>query len=315
MRIPSPKLREPLRLKVRWIAVLALLVLGASLQSQSAAFGQDTSREIVAEDFTRNRPKGNQKKQSAQRSKVYRLAGGRPARINTPASSNGQIGVTIWHLRPAANVDTGARMLLSGNERVDYVAQRASSDTPLPPKAKVRLSIESIRNGYLYVIDRELFADGSTGPAMLIFPVRNMRGGDNKVRPGRLIDIPGQQDQPNYFDATPSRRDQVGELLSVLVTAEPLDLPLSDIRSRVSAADLANWEKKWGNGVQKFEMVGGAGQEWTNAEKEAATPSGRRLRQDEPPPQTLFRLPEGKDDGLLVSVTLRYQRAKPRSRR
>jgi hypothetical protein len=313
MRISFPRFRT--WLNMRPITVPALVVLSMAFQYPFVTFAQDISREILSEGFTRNRPKGNQKRQSGQRPKVYRLAAGRPSIANPADTSNGQIGVTIWHLRPAVKADTGARMLLSGGERADFVAQRASSDAPLQRGAKVRLSIESARDGYLYVIDREMFADGSTGPAMLIFPARNMRGGDNKVRPGRLIDIPGQRDDPNFFEALPSRRDQVGELLTVLVTAEPLNFPVSNIRLTVPAAELSSWEKRWGNGVQKFEMVGGAGEQWTNVEKEAATESGRRLRQDEPPPQTVFRLPQGKDEGLLVSVTLRYQRSKPRTRR
>ena len=56
-------------------------------------------------------------------------------------------------------------MLLSGDEYA-YVAQRANTDAPLLPEARVRLTIESARDGYLYVIDRSLFTDGSTGPAI-----------------------------------------------------------------------------------------------------------------------------------------------------
>ena len=292
--------------------MLLTLLVPVSFPQAEPVRSQDRAREILADTFTRNRPKGNQKRQSQR--KVYRLAAGHPSIINTPSSSNGQIGVTIWHLRPAARNDAGARMLLSGAERTDYVAYRVSSETPLQRDAKVRLSIESARNGHLYVIDRELFADGSSGPAMLIFPRRGMRGGDNKVRPGQLVDIPSQGDEHNFFTATPSRRDQVGELITVLVAAEPLDVPITDLRSRIPNADLANWEKKWGSGAQKFEMVGGVGQEWTVAEKEAAG-SGRRLREDEPAPQTVFRLPEGKDDGLLVTVTLKYARPPVKRRR
>jgi hypothetical protein len=285
-------------------------------QTQLITYGQDRSRDLTpVEDFTRNRPKGNQKKSSGRRPQLYRLTAGRPNIINTPTSSNGQIGITVWHLRPAMKSEPGARILLWGAERAEHVAQRASTETPLPRGGKVRLSIESARTGYLYVINRGLYADGSAGPARLMFPVRKMRDNDNKVRPGRLVEIPGQQDEPNFLDATPARRDQVGELLIVLVTAGPLDLPLSNFGANIPAAELATWEKKWGGGAQKLEMVGGVGQQWTTVEKEAATDSGRRLREDEPPPQTVFRLPAGKDDGLLVSVTLRYQRSKTRSRR
>jgi Domain of unknown function (DUF4384) len=299
--------------KLIYLSVAAwclLLPAGGRLQSQP----QDTKREILAEDFTKNRPKSKQKTATSQRRRIYRLASGAPE-IREKLSSKGQIGVTVWHLRVPKKVDTGARLLLSGNER-EFVAQRATTDIPLQPGARVRLSIESARNGYLYVIDREVFANGNTGPANLIFPRRNMRGGDNKVRPGQLIDIPGQSDDPNYFTASPSRRDQTGELITVVVTAKPLALEISDARTRIPAFELAEWERKWGNGAQKFEMMGGAGQQWTNEEKEAAAPSsGRRLTQDEPAPQTLFRFPEGNDDGLLVSVTLRYARPRPKGRR
>lgn len=300
-----------------WIVALSfLLIVSEPVQSQSAPQSQDTSREIVAEDFTKNRPKSKQKNPAPQKQRVYRLASGQPILTEKPASSKGQIGVTIWHLRVPKQVDTGARLLLSGDERKEFVAQRATTDSPLQPGARVRLSIESARNGYLYVIDREIFSDGSKGPANLIFPRRNMRGGDNKVRPGQLIDIPGQSDDPNYFTASPSRRDQIGELISVLVTAKALDLEVGTVRSTIQASDLAEWERKWGGEVQKFEMVGGAGQQWTSEEKEAAAAaSGRRLTQDEPPPQTVFRVPDGSNDGLLVSVTLRYLKPRPKRRR
>jgi hypothetical protein len=300
-----------------WIVALCLLLLvSESVQSQKAPWSQDTSREIVAEDFTKNRPKSKQKNPATQKQRVYRLASGHPILTEKPASSKGQIGVTIWHLRTPKQVDTGARLLLSGDERKEFVAQRATMDSPLQPGARVRLSIESARNGYLYVIDREIFSDGSKGPANLIFPRRNMRGGDNKVRPGQLIDIPGQADDPNYFTASPSRRNQIGELISVLITAKALDLETSNVRSTIQASDLAEWERKWGGDVQKFEMVGGAGEQWTSEEKEAAAAtSGRRLTQDEPPPQTVFRVPDGSNDGLLVSVTLRYLKPRPKGRR
>jgi hypothetical protein len=315
MRIQSSKSREWFRVNKWIVAGGCLLILGALPNEQSIVIAQNTSRDILAEDFTRNRPKSKQKIAVTQKQRLYRLAEGRPVMTETSSSTKEQIGVTIWHLRAPKQVDTGARLLLSGDERKEFAAQRASTDTPLQPGTRVRLSIESARNGYLYVIDRELFVNGSKGPANVIFPRRNMRGGDNKVRPGQLIDIPGQSDSPNYLTASPSRSDQVGELLTVLVTAKPLSLEIGDFRFTLQASDLAEWERKWGSSVQKYEMVGGAGQQWTSVEKEAAATSGRRLTQDEPPPQTVFRFPEGTNDGLLVPVTLRYLRPRPKKRR
>lgn len=275
---------------------------------------QDKAREIFAEDFTKHRPKPKQKSTKSQEQRIYTLISGLPYPAEK-LSTKGQIGITIWHLRPQKKTDTGARLLLSGDER-EFVAQRATTDRPLQPGARVRLSVESARNGYLYVVDREVYANGSLGPAALIFPRRGMRGGDNKVKPGQLIDIPGQTDNPNYLTASPTRKGQAGELLTVLVVNKPLPLEIGTGRTWIGTTELAEWERKWGSRVQKFEMRGGAGEQWTNEEKEAAAPtSDKRLTQDEPAPQTLFRFPEGADEGLLVSVTLRYTRPKASSRR
>ena len=294
-----------------WSPQSEAVVLG---QKKTQDKAQDKTREIFAEDFTKHRPKPKQKSSKSQEQRIYTLTSGWTD-TKEKLSSKGQIGLTVWHLRLPKKVDTGARLLLSGDER-EFVALRATTSRPLQPGARVRLSVESARNGYLYVIDREVFADGSVGPATLIFPRRNMRGGDHKVRPGQLIDIPGQTDNPNYFTASPSRRDQIGELLTVLVVDKQLPLEIGNLRTRIAASDLAEWERKWGGGVRRFDMKGGDGEQWTNEEKEAAAPtSDHRLTQDGPAPQTLFRFPEGYDEGLLISVTLRYTRPRTKGRR
>jgi hypothetical protein len=43
--------------------------------------------------------------------------------------------------------------------------------------------------GYLYVIDREQYEDGTLGEPVQIFPTTRTRGGDNSVKPGSLIEI------------------------------------------------------------------------------------------------------------------------------
>ena len=75
---------------------------------------------------------------------------------------------------------------------------------------------EAVRAGYLYVIDREQYADGTLGEPYLIFPTRTSAG-DNKVA-GRLLEIPAQDDSPPFFTMKKSRPDHVAEVLSVLVT-------------------------------------------------------------------------------------------------
>src|SRR5437867_180490 len=73
---------------------------------------------------------------------------------------------------------------------VEWTPERIEEDTPLNPGDKVRLSIESLsRAGYLYVIDRAQYADGTLGEPLLIFPTLRTSN-KNRVKPGRLIYIP-----------------------------------------------------------------------------------------------------------------------------
>ena len=70
---------------------------------------------------------------------------------------------------------------------------------------RVRLSIESARTGYLYVINRELYADGSTGEPYLIFPTTRLHRGDNKVTIGR-IEVTAVSTAPDTKQRPGSRR-------------------------------------------------------------------------------------------------------------
>lgn len=311
----------------------ALLILFLTLIMAIPADAQTqkpTSREIVSEDFTKNRPKGissstqaslpNQKK-SRPRKRVYRLAKidskaliSQPTnkttltpKVSVGSSTSQQLGVTIWRLRPAQARDTGARML--GREKdkpAEWIPQRIEADTPLHEGDHVRMTIESPRAGYLYVVDRELFADGSMGEAMLIFPLLGTRD-DNRMVAGKLIDIPAQEDDPSYFTARRSRADHVGEVLTLILSTSPLDVQIGTEPLRISASEIAKWEKEWGAAAERFELEGGAGEAWTKQEQEAAAlKSKKQLTLDDPPPQTIYRLSGPGKKAILVNLELRY---------
>lgn len=284
----------------------------------------DGSRQIVLEEFTKARPAATSTKPP----------GPSGTRIRRPISAKGpryvrktpsllvamkansevmEIGVTIWRLRPATGNDGGARVLVMENAQpTQWTPQRIEADTPLQVGERVRLSIESPRAGYLYVIDREQYADGSFGDAYLIFPTLRTRGGDNQVRPGKLIDIPAQEDNPGYFTLvpSPSRSDQVAEVLSIIVTPVPLDsLRLTDKPLKLSKSDVARWEASGSVEVERFEMVGGAGMPWSKVEMAASSAgSARILTQEEPTPQTVYRIGSKNRNAFMVTVPLRYGR-------
>jgi hypothetical protein len=323
------------------ILVVGLVVLSMlSFTSPAVAQTQEgASRQIVLEEFMRARPTKSAETTAAVSSSktrsrtrpssainrlkrpTYRRASASPlpasaSKRSGPANPE-ELGVTLWRLRPAKQNDGGARLLvMESSQPGEWSPERMEVDTPLKVGERVRISLESPRAGYLYVVDREQYADGSLGDAYLIFPTTRTRNGDNKVRPGKLVDIPAQEDTPNYFTLvpSPSRSDQVAELLSFIVTSQPLpSLPITDKPLKVSKSDIAKWEKMWSSEVERFEMEGGAGQAWTNVEKAAsATSSSRLLTQEEPAPQTVYRI-SAKAAGLLfVTVPLRYGDFRPR---
>ena len=134
------------------------------------------------------------------------------------------VGVTIWRLRPAGRSESGERIIVhDDNAGKEYVPERISANTKLVAGDRLRVSVEAARNGYLYVIDRELYADGTLGEPYLIFPTTRTLNGDNQVSVGKLAEIPAQDDSPPFFTIRRSRPDQVAEVLSVLVTPVPLE--------------------------------------------------------------------------------------------
>ena len=141
---------------------------------------------------------------------------------------------------------------------------------------------------------------------MLIFP---WLGADNKLTPGRLIDIPSQDDDPSYFKTSLTRPNQVGELLTFIVTSTPLALPVSDKVLPISGNDLSQWEKSWGGVTERYEMEGGAGDLWTRKEQQAAMKNRtRQLTREDPAPQTIYRVYTINKKGILVNLVLKYEK-------
>jgi hypothetical protein len=265
----------------------------------------------VPEEVLKARPeaKGGTPAKGVLAKPAYRPATGGAATLSRPAGGR-QVGVTIWRLRPAVAADSGARILIQeGAGTSELVPERVPSSSSLKTGDRVRLSIESPDTGYLYVIDRERYASGERGQPWLIFPTTRTRGGDNKASGGRLIDIPAQDDRPNFFTLRPGRNDEAEEELTVLLTKAPLEgITPGNAAQQLTTEQVAKWEKLWGTaGVESFELNGGAGKTWTVAEQQAGSAT-RVLTQDDPPPQTVYRVAVKPEDPLMVKVHLRYGR-------
>ena len=239
-----------------------------------------------------------------------RRSGYRIATPNVPVDNvapDTVVGVTLWRLRPANRYDSGERLIVhDDNANSEWMPERISANTRLVQGDRLRISVEAVRAGYLYVVDREQYADGSLGEPYLIFPTKRTSGGDNQVAIGRLLEIPAQDDSPPFFTMKKSRADHVAEVMSVLVTPTPLEgIQISDKALKLPDAQVAGWEKAWGSSVGRLEMSS-AGQAWTKEEKDART---RALTASAPAPQLVFYRPSAKlSDPMFVKLRLSYRR-------
>ena len=242
---------------------------------------------------TRRRPSGN-----------YRIA-----TPNVPVDNvapDTVVGVTLWRLRPASRADAGERLIVhDDNATSEWLPERISASTKLIQGDRLRISVEAVRGGYLYVIDREQYADGTLGEPYLIFPTKRTAGGDNQVAIGRLLEIPAQDDSPPFFTMKKSRPDHVAEVVNVLVSPTPLEgVEITDKAQKLTDAQVAVWEKLWGSTVGHLEMSA-AGQAWTKEEKDAPT---RALTASAPAPQLLFYRPSAKPtEPMFVKLRLWYK--------
>lgn len=295
------------------IVLMAIIACGFSAANAAPIQGGDQTRKLWDSEFFKAKAKPATGKTKAPRRR-YRVVTPQisPDRVN----GDTVLGITLWRLRPAAATDDKEVRLFKHSKDdtkvVQWTPERISVDTPLAIGQRVRLSIESARTGFLYVINRELYADGTMGEPYLIFPTTRLRGGENKVAIGRIVDIPAQEDSPNYFNLAPDHADLVGESISVLITPEPLPgVKIGEDAVQLSRNDVADWERKWASQVGRLEMENSVGKTWTKEEKEASAANGKQLKAGSPTPQTLYYRPDAKaTDPMMVSVKLHYGKAK-----
>ena len=286
------------------------VLLAIAIAGMAFAQSDGGTRGIVPESVIKARPLPKTAPSPAKAK--YQPSGGTPTSSISKSTATRQVGVTIWRLRSAESTDNGARILVQEDAHtVEWVPERVGANTNLREGDRVRLSVESPEAGYLYVIDRERYASGERGTPYLIFPTSRTRSGDNRVTGGRLIDIPAQDDRPNFFTLRHSRPSQSEEELTVILSPEPLKGMEIGPRAAALADELVvRWEKQWGSAaVQRFELAGGSGQTWSKAEQEAGADRTRLLTQEDPPPQTVYSVSAARGVPLLVKIRLRYSDA------
>jgi len=309
------KLNQILSASSVLILITSCLPLGVA---QNASHEEGT-RQLWDENLQRLRPPGRKP--------------GLPARISAqpaPEASKAKladsfVGFTLWQLRPSRPSDnTNTRLMVHEEEsgtRDELTPERVDSNHPLPDGAKVRVSLETARAGYLYVVDREQYADGSFSDPWLIFPTTRIRNGQNLVGPGTVIELPDPEDKTPYFrlrrnrarrggDAAGPQPEQLSEVLTVLVSPKPIEgVQIGRSAQRLSASQFETWQKQWATQTKSLEASGGAGKVYTESEKQAAQ-GAATLTESDPLPQTMIRCEAKPGDPLLVTVPIKIA-AKP----
>jgi len=225
------------------------------------------------------------------------------------------VGVTLWRLRPIQKTDELATRILvqeEGSGGKEFIPERIEIGEPLLEGQRVRLSIEVPQEGYLYIIDREKYIDGTYSEPYLIFPTLRTRGGDNQVAPGLAIEVPAQDDKIPYFRLRPTETTKskyLGEELTILVSQQPIaGVKVLSQAGKISELQFEEWEKKWATKVALLTLEDSIGKTYTTVEKEAGKSKERALTQDDPMPQTLYQVSNKVGEPLLIKVPLEIKR-------
>lgn len=236
----------------------------------------------------------------------------KPAAQSPPPARTSQvkgtlIGITVWRLRPSKPGDSLSTRALIQEEATNeqWTPERIASDASLREGTRVRIGVETAASGYLYIIDRDEYADGSKSDAYLIFPTQRTRGGDNKVAPGVVEEIPAPDDNPPYFKLQRSRLNQTAEALTIVVTPKPLSgIEIERQRIKLTESQLKVWEGQWRTKSSHLEAPAQEGKAYTVAEKEAG--SGKKLlTQKDPAPQTMFEVDAKPGEPAAVELRLK----------
>ncbi|MFN0112671.1 MAG: hypothetical protein ACKVZH_27755 [Blastocatellia bacterium] len=308
---------EQFKLNPVFISATVTLILCVAALSASAQ-DQDTERRFWPPNY---RPAAKTTSPTPARPKSNPSPAGKSP-IATAAERNSVVGITVWRLKPYEDIasakpkeqDIARILVVRKGKKSDFAAERVEASTAFTKGQMLRLSIEIPRSGYLYIIDREQYEDGSSSAPYLIFPIAPTD--DNKVAAGRVVEIPNGGDEP-YFTVDPLKegasKTQTAEVLTVLVSPIPLtNLPKATRDDEgnfqpieLPQADVEKWEKLWGAQVEQIELPGGAGQAYTRSEQAAGMDKRKRLTTEDPPPQTLFKVAAKPGQPLMVKLPLK----------
>src|SRR4051794_34940928 len=141
-----------------WLAPATILAGAAAIFSDVPALAQNSDvRAMINNEY-----------------RLMRRPSPRPATANQT-----YLGFNLWLIKGS-----------DATRGLDLDDERVSLSGDLQVGQKIRMTIESARSGYLYVIEREKNEDGSMGAGNLIFPDRRIRDGKNWIERAKPVEVP-----------------------------------------------------------------------------------------------------------------------------
>src|SRR5215217_5788106 len=129
---------------MRIILSFALLVLIALSIGVAAQRPEDMTRKLWDTAFS-----GSSTKKNTSRRRAYRNATPNvPVNNVTPETV---VGVTLWRLRRPTRSDSGERLIVH-DDNTEWTPERISATTRLVQGDRIRISVEAVRAGFVYII-------------------------------------------------------------------------------------------------------------------------------------------------------------------
>ena len=277
---------------------------------QEPAQEEDESKGLMPKSFVANRPAPKKERVSkprpVQTKKVVYRRISKP--LNKPKAAKTEmasIGFTVWKRKPMnLNNTKGIAENRAGAAQISVPEyERVNSETPLAVGENIQITIESLTHkGFLYIIDREKYADGTYSTPKIIYP---LRGRGNYVNPGILKST-------GVFDivAPALNKQQVEEVFTVIISPNAL-VPAERLLGGIiefEPSKFNEWANKWNAEVEVIEQETGAGEIMTDEETKGIQ-ENRQLTQDDPAPLTVYRSYINRGDAILMNFHLKFKSA------
>jgi hypothetical protein len=223
-----------------------------------------------------------------------------------------RIGVTIWRLSPTECPIADCPLPTGSSKSLVDTATRIEDNSPLSTGERVRLALESLsHSAFIYIVDREQFADGTLGNAYLIFPTRNINGGKNWAQPGLQIQLP-RADGCFCVKSRNPQKDLVADRLIVIVSPTQLlgsdEIGEREILMPTKLAGLVKLAEQ--ARTYRGSLQGGGGLTQTPQEVRAGSKglfdTAPVLTRSDLPPQNFYQSSTPKGSSAVFSFSLRY---------